>query len=318
MNDPTKTPVDIEEQQKWLAGYKDETGFSWEEIGVKVGIPGGTISQFVSGKYQGNMERLAVAVFRFRQLLQSQAAINLEFPDCPPFFETSTTTRIHTMLSIAQRGRMVVIVGPPGTSKTEAVKHYKESMANVWVATMKPSTAGMVPMLQRILKALGRPGAKGTPDALADLVEAAVRNTGGLLVIDEADHLQEKSLEELRSLHDETGIGIALVGNNKLNERLGSGGKSEAFARLASRARPRLELGRPPEGDALALADAWDVEDKDARSFLVTTARRPGGLRICTRVMETASMLAQIEQGPVTLAHLKDAWADLATTGHAV
>lgn len=315
MNDPTNTPVDIAEQQKWLLDYKQETGFSWSDIAPKVGVAAGTLSQFPSGAYKGDMLKIATAVFRFRQLLASQAAIAIDIPDRPAFFDTPTARRIMTMLSIGQRGRMVVIAGAPGTSKTETVRHYQASVSNVWVATMRPSTNGINTMQQSVLAAMGKLDAKGTPRALTILIESLIRNSGGLLVIDEAQHLGEKALEEIRSWHDATGIGIALVGNEDVLTRLTLGSKRDAFSRLASRIAQRLIFRGPMDGDALALADAWGVAGEPERQFLVEKARRPGGLRTCTMIMEIAAMLAAMERGPVHVGHLKDAWADLATTG---
>lgn len=317
MNDPRNTAVDIGEQQKWLGEHKADTGFSWSELAPKIGEPAGTISQFVSGAYKGNMQKLAESVFRYRQLLLSQAAIAIDIPDRPPFFETPTAKRIMTMMSIAQRGRMVVIAGAPGTSKTETVRHYQASVANVWRVTMMPSTNGINTMQQAVLAAMGKPDAKGTPRALTIQIMQLMRGTGGLLIIDEAQHAGEKALEEIRSWHDETGIGIALVGNEDVLTRLTLGSKRDAFARLASRIAQRFIFRGPLEGDALALADAWGVDGDPERTFLVDKSKRPGGLRTCTMIMEIASMLAAMERMPVNVGHLRDAWADLATTGQA-
>ncbi|MFZ5747669.1 MAG: AAA family ATPase [Pseudomonadota bacterium] len=315
MNNPENLPLDIVEQRSWLQEHKAATGMSWSEMASKTGIPAGTLSQFGAGSYAGDNLRIAQAVYRYRQLLISQAAIAVDIPDRPPFFETSTTRRIITMLSIAQRGRMVVIAGAPGTSKTETAIHYRESVSNVWIATMKPSSSGINPMQQRVLAALGQPDAKGTPQALTTQIEAALLKSVGLLIIDEAQHLSEKSLEEIRSWHDATGIGIALVGNEEVLTRLTLGSKRDAFARLASRIAQRLIFRGPSEQDALALADAWDLEGAAERAFVVDKSKRPGGLRTCTMLMEIAAMLAAADKSQVRVEHLRDAWADLATTG---
>ena len=313
MNDPKVLPIDVVEQQHWLAQHRAETGLPWSALAPKVGVKAGTLSQFPGGGYKGDNQSIAEAVYRYRQLLVSQAEIAVEMPEPPGFFETPTSKRIQTMLAIAQRGRITVVAGGPGTSKTRTVRHYQASVANVWVATMKPSTTGINTMQQRVLAALGKHDAKGTPLALTNLIENLLRNTGGLLVIDEAQHAGEKALEEIRGWHDETGVGIALVGNEDVLTRLTRGSRRDAFARLASRVAQRLIFRGPIDGDALALADAWNVDPEPCRAFLIDVAKKPGGLRTCTMVMETASMLAAAERGPLQLAHLQDAWAHLST-----
>ncbi|RHW17176.1 hypothetical protein D1610_11545 [Sphingomonas gilva] len=313
MNNPDTLAIDVEAERAWLNAYKADTRLSWSEIGPKMGIPGGTLSPFALNSYNGDNERIARAVFSYRQLLTSQAELAIAMPDRPNYFETPTSRRVTTMLQVAHRGRITVIATAPGLGKTEAVKNYQASVPQVWRATMKPSTGGIMTMQVKILASMGEPDAKGTPLALTTRIERLVRGTGGLLVIDEAQNLGEKALEEVRGWHDETGIGVALVGNEDVLLRLELGSKKDAFARLASRVANRFIARGPMEGDAAALADAWRVDAADQRGFLADVAKRPGALRTCTMVMETAHMLAAAENDALKLAHLQDAWSHLST-----
>ncbi|MFB9086111.1 AAA family ATPase [Erwinia tracheiphila] len=71
---------------------------------------------------------------------------------------------------------------------------------------------------------------------LGRAIRRKLRGTQGLLIIDEADHLDYPVLEELRILQEETGIGLALVGNHQVYARLtGGSSRSVDFARLFSR-----------------------------------------------------------------------------------
>jgi DNA transposition AAA+ family ATPase len=311
MINPDNLKIDIDAQRDWLNSHKAETGLAWTIIAPKIGIPTGTLTPFAGGGYKGDNQKIADAIHRYRQKLTAQAEIALEIPEPPKFFETPTARRILTMLSIAQRGRITVVAGGPGTSKTQTIRHYAASVPNVWIATMKPSTGGTAPMQIKVLEAMGERDAKGTLLALSTKIEALTRGTDGLIILDEAQHLGEKALEEARSWHDATGIGLCLVGNEDVLTRLMLGNKRDAFARLASRVAQRLIFRGPMEGDALALADAWDVRNTAMRSFLVDIAKRPGGLRTCTMVMETASMLAVQDNGPLAIEHLQDAWTHL-------
>jgi DNA transposition AAA+ family ATPase len=311
MNNPETLPVDVLEQRAWLNAHKAETGLPWSQIAPKIGVPMGTLTPFASDSYKGDCVKIAQLIYRYRQLLISQAEIAVELPEPPGYFETPTGRRIQTMLSIAQRGRITVVAGGPGTSKTQTIRHYQASVPNVWVATMSPSTSGLNTMQIAMLEAMGDAEAKGTPLALSRKIKSIVKNTGGLLVLDEAQHLGEKGLEEARSWHDATGIGMCLVGNEDTLLRLTLSNKRDAFARLASRVAQRLIFRGPTEGDALALADAWAVQPDDMRAFLVTVAKKPGGLRTCTMVMETATMLAVQDRQPLALGHLHDAWTHL-------
>ncbi|QPT08609.1 AAA family ATPase [Sphingomonas paucimobilis] len=312
MINPNAQPIDIAEQQTWLADHKKERSLSWSQLSAKIGVAQSTLSMFPGGGYKGDNAPIAQAVFKYRQYLKSQADVAVEMREPPAFYPTPTGKRIQTMLSIAQRGRIVVIAGAPGTSKTKAIQNYRASISNVWISTMSPSTAGVNTMQQEVLESFGEADAKGTPRALSKKIVSFVKDTGGLIVIDEAQHTSELALEEIRSWHDRTGIGIALVGNEDVLTRLTLGSKADAFARLASRVAQRYIFRGPQDGDALALADAWDVHDDEQRAFIVGIAKQPGGLRTCTMMMETACMLAASENNELTLEHLRDAWSHLA------
>lgn len=312
MNDPTKVSIDNEEQRQWIIAHKAETGMSWNDLYQKTGISS-ALALFAAGKYQGDNDRIAESIFRYRQLLIAQAEVEVEAPELPPFFATATSKRIVTMLTMAQRGRITLIAGGPGTSKTMTLRHYQASVSNVWIATMAPSTAGVNNMQIEVLEALGEPEAKGTPQALSRRIKQRVRLSGGLLILDEAQHLTEKALEEIRSWHDATGIGICLVGNQDVLLRLEHGNRKAAFARLASRVAQRMIFNAATDADALALADAWDVQDVKCRAMIVAIAAKPGSLRNCTMMLETAFMLAASENNTLKLAHLQDAWSMLST-----
>ena len=312
MINPNAQPIDIAEQQTWLSDHKKERGYSWSQLSSKIGIPQSTLSMFPGGGYRGDNAPIAQAVFKYRQLLKSQAEVAIEMREPPSFYMTPTGKRIQTMLTMAQRGRIVVIAGAPGMSKTKVIEHYRQSVSNVWIATMAPSTAGVNTMQQEVLESFGEADAKGTPRALSKKIVSFVKDTNGLIIIDEAQHTSELALEEIRSWYDRTGIGIALVGNEDVLTRLTLGNKADAFARLASRVSQRFIFRGPQDGDALALADAWDVYDEEQRAFIVSIAKQPGHLRTCTMMMETACMLAASENNELTIEHLRDAWSHLA------
>ncbi|MFM9673702.1 AAA family ATPase, partial [Streptomyces galilaeus] len=73
-----------------------------------------------------------------------------------------------------------------------------------------------------------------------------------LLIIDEAQHLSEKAIEEIRSWNDKVGLGIALFGNVKVLRRIEGGGRDDAFAQLYSRLSMRMIRPLPLQADAVA------------------------------------------------------------------
>lgn len=309
----TVSSIEEASERRWLLDYKDRTGLSWSELAQQSGVPSGTLSQFGAGTYGGKNDRVAADVARFRQKVAAQAELSLEAPEIPEWFDTPTSNRVNALLNWAQRGRITVLAMGPGTGKTKAARHYRDLMANVWLTTMAPSTAGVNNMQIETLAAMGDREARGTPQALSTRIKARVKGTGGLLIFDEAQHLSEKSIEEIRSWHDATGIGVALLGNEQVIARLEGGSRRAAFAQLYSRVGMRHIQALPLTSDARVLATAWGVTDPQQMGFIETISQRPGGLRGCTMTLELAKMIAAGEERPLTIAHLRDAWGQLAS-----
>lgn len=315
MNDPSHQPLDVDEQRAWLIDHKAATSASWSELAKRLDIPSGTLSQFGSPQgYRGDEGRLAGKVFQYRQLLASQADIEIEAPVVPGYFMTNTGQQLIQLLRWSQRGRVVVAALGPGNSKTSTAKHFAACYPNVFIATMTPSTAGVNTMQVEVLDALGERNAVGTPQRLSRQIKERVRDMANpVILIDEAQHLTEKAIEEIRSWHDNTGVGIALFGNESVIQRLEGGNRRAAFAQLYSRVSLRVVRSVPLQGDVDKMAEAWGIHDEKTTLYLRKISMLPGGLRNGTMALELASMTAASEGRAVAPEHLQDAWAMLSS-----
>lgn len=320
MNNPDNLPIDVEEQRAWLRGYKDEKGLSWAGVAEIVGIPPGTISNFAGGTYNstsGN-EKLGRAIYRYRQLIDSQAERSIGLVDDPGYFETATSRRLRGLLTIAHMGRITVGATGPGTGKTVTMREYAASISHVWIATMRQSTRTTNAMTLAVLRAIGVPvKGGGSGHQLSQLVVESVRGKRGLLVIDEANHLTWEALEEIRSWHDEEGVqlGVCLLGNEELLMTIQSGARRDRYGRLNSRIASSHIQNCPVPEDVEAFCNAWSVLDPGMRQHLSRIALTPGagGLRECRQIVEQASMLAADEGRPLSLGDLRDAQSTRAT-----
>lgn len=315
MNDPAAQPLDIDEQRNWLIDHRQTMGLTWSEISKRLGIPNGTLSQFGSERgYDGNNHKIAEKIYRYRQLLATQAMIAVEAPETPGFFPTETSRQLEQMLAMAQRGRIVVGAMGPGTGKTMSARQFTASYPNVFYVAMTPSTAGVNTMQIEVLEALGERDAAGTPQKLSRRIRERLRKLRHpLLILDEAQHLSEKALEEIRSWHDSEGVGIALLGNEGVLQRLEGGNRRMAFAQLFSRVSLKLVRSLPLNADVDALAEAWNIFDDQLITFLRKVCMTPGALRSGTMALELASMIAVSNGEVLAKDHLQDAWAQLSS-----
>ncbi len=117
----------------------------------------------------------------------------------------------------------------------------------------------------------------------------------------------------MRSWHDETGIGIALFGNESVQQQLDGGARSAAFAQIFSRVSLKIIRSFPLVADVDAMLEAWNVHDEPVCAEVHRIAQHPGALRGATFALELAHMLATGQSEELELKHVQDAWAQLSS-----
>lgn len=271
-------------------------------------VPEGTFGPWLDGKYQGDNEKPAAKVYRFISARKEQAQLAASIPVAPSYQETPTSLRIHAGLEHAQVfGDLTVIGVGPGMGKTATIAQFKAVRPRVWVATMAPSTRGVPNALVEVLGAMGDMDARGTPQALSRRV-AAKATAGALLVIDEAQHLSQQAVDEFRSIHDKTGVGLVFSGDESVFS-LFDGTRRSAFAQFHSRIGFRVRQSRPLAGDATVLAKAHGLTEAAMVKLCVEIANKPGALRGLTKTILLAKRMAALTDQPLTNTLIREAWA---------
>ena len=309
----TPTPNALEDH----AALREEvrgatTKRSLGEVARLSGVGYSTLAAWMGGKYLGDNVRVAEQLRTWLRSRETAAAVSgyataLTMPD---FVATPTASSVLSVLQHAQYvPDLVVIAGGAGIGKTTSVREYARTNPNVWVITGEPSLASTHGTLELLCDALGIAEHSATRRSRA--IAKRVSGSGGLIVVDEAQHLASAALDQLRTLHDKAGVGLALVGNEEVYARLDGGGRRAQFAQLFSRVGMRLTRARPTKGDIDALLEAAGVEGDADRKLLRAIAVKPGALRGMTKVLRVAHMLAAAEGVQVERAHLMRAWERL-------
>ncbi|MEL7641029.1 MAG: AAA family ATPase [Solidesulfovibrio sp.] len=200
---------------------------------------------------------------------------------------------------------MMVITGAAGTGKTSAARHYQQCARTVWLATMTPASASLAGCLERVARAMGIEGTAHRVSRLDEVITARAFGTGGLLIVDEAQHLSVAALEGLCRLQDQAQIGTVIMAA-KCSQRASPVGRGE----LASPIGRHLALERPEEGDVARLLAAWDVPGK-VRELCHWISRQPGALHVLRSILRIALLLAENEGQDLAESHVKAAWSDL-------
>lgn len=301
-----------------------EAGLTQAEISRQSEVAQSVLSSYLKGTYTGDNDAPAQKLTKWLAGRRRAAELKARLPIAPMFQPLHTSQRFMALFVMAlETGRMVQITGSPGVSKTASARQFCAGENRAWLATMDPSSAGVPTMLLEVLEAMGVEEAKGTPQILSKMVLKRASEAKSLIIIDEAQHLSDKALEQLRAINDMAraklrSVGIVLLGNEKVAGKIGGTGNRAEFAQVSSRIAQRRHVVKPDPRDVAALAQAWadanrEHLDKAALDFCQVIAARPGGLRNIEMTFENA-LLMTLEVGePLTVEHLKGAFHQLSS-----
>jgi len=198
---------DHEAVRKRLEEFFDKfPSVSKTELCRAAGISTSALSQFIHDKYTGNNDKIATVVNGFMDRFENRAAGRKV-----SFVETSVSELFFDIASVCHNlGRIGMAVGPSGIGKTEAAKEYKNRNSDT---ILIEASVGYTEKfaLKKIDELTGGDGRGGKPDLLDGIVEK-LKGSNRLIIIDEAEHLQDRILEVIRRIHDFTGVGVLYVG----------------------------------------------------------------------------------------------------------
>lgn len=286
--------------------------FHQSQIARETGLSAAAVSTWLKGTYKGDNIAVEDKISIWLSAREEKKTSISGLPLLPSWIATPTAGRITNVLLYAQMaGDIAVVYGGAGVGKTYSCIEYQRKYPNVWLVTMTSDTANVAAALEEIAETIGLRGTPGRASRLRRELSRKFKGTGGLLIIDEAQHLSIAALESLRAIYDATGIGLVLAGNEFVYARLTGGNRAATFAQLFSRLGKKLRLVRPSKNDASALLDAIQVFGKQERQALMEIALKDGALRLMVKVWRLATMLAAGKETPVTCEHIRLAWQDL-------
>lgn len=306
-NETVFTNVEIEEMCDQVRLVMQTDGLTMKEVSDESGVPYGTFSSWLPGKYTGDNSKVAEKVQNWLNTREEKKRELARVPDVPGFIPTPSALEFMEALQYAQiMTDMVVVAGSAGIGKTTAARQYQGKHSNVFIVEMEPATASVNPMMKTICDSLEI--RERSAAELPRAIKNKLRNTGGLLIVDEAQHLSTASIDQLRSFYDQCNIGVALIGNMDVYSRLEGDGTRAGFAQLFSRVGVRISRTKPRSKDMCDLIAAWGVTDKEEIRTLKTIAARPGALRTMTKTLRLASMIAAGAGQKRDVRHLKAAF----------
>jgi type II secretory pathway predicted ATPase ExeA/pSer/pThr/pTyr-binding forkhead associated (FHA) protein len=227
----------------------------------------------------------------------------------------------------------VVITGEIGSGKTTLIESFlKEVPADVVVAQINQTQVSAIDFLQAVLVQFGFSPFKMRKGELIStlnnfLIEQYAAGRKVLLIVDEAQNLSLRVLEEIRMLSGvettkEKVLRIILAGQPELNHKL----DAPALEQLAQRVRLRFHLQNLTESETqsyiqhrLDVAGAGDRELFAPETFPVIFSYSGGVPRLINTLCDTAMMAAYTaDRGVVTSADIASALEELQWSKYAV
>lgn len=307
----TFEPAEMEHLRSEVHAYIEANSMTKKRFAEECDVKEGTFGPWLSGQYAGDNHSVAVRVHRFLHARVEQQLLAASVPTAPGFLDLKMSRSIWAALEHAQVFGDLVVVGlGPGLGKTRTIEQFREHRPRVWSAAMAPSTSRVPNALIAVLEAMGDTDAKGAPQSLSRRV-ALKATAGALLIIDEAQHLSQPAVDELRSIHDKTGVGLVFSGDESVFN-LFDGSRKRAFAQFHSRIGYRLRASRADREDSAMIAAAHGVSDPSMVRLCQEIGSKPGAYRSLTKTLLLARRHANMADVPLTNGLIREAWAQRA------
>lgn len=287
--------VDYQSAIESLREYIAKSGKTQTAVGTELGVSSGAISSFLSGKYKTPHTLIPKVC-----ALLSMNAKKAVAPKAPGFAETSISRTVYNTVAYAHlRGVIAVVYGDAGVGKTSTVREYVKNDSLALLITISPTYSSITGVNELIAAQLGvreRVARRLT----AEIVDR-LKGSGRVLIVDEAQHLTVRALNHLRCISDESGVGIALVGNEEVYSKLRGSGKAD-FAQLFSRVgmRKQVQTRDIKMEDIRSIFGRYEL-DEGVLKLLGGVANTPYGLRGAVNVyVNTAAVYGEVtEKGMV-------------------
>lgn len=231
--------------QQELEQYLKAQGISQAEAAPLIGVSQATLSQYRRSMYEnGNVQAIEAKLAEF---LRNQSAVADHTERAQPYRPTqgyvpiSTSEDIYQLIRYCQLEKgMVIVHGDAGIGKTKAASKFaRENPNSTLYIEASPATGSLRELLRALARELKLPDKMKNGD-LATAVKAKLKETRKTILLDEAQHLTYKALEEISRwgdpdpLTDERTIAIVLMGNTEIYTRM-CGRQEAIFAQQFSR-----------------------------------------------------------------------------------
>ncbi|EJD6046368.1 AAA family ATPase [Providencia rettgeri] len=227
-----------------LTTMMSNKGWSQAQAARGIGVSTAVINQFLQNKYNGDVNAVEEKV---RQFLSRELERDKSRRIKPVYVDTLMARKGRDVIRMAHMDSDInVIYGDAGMGKTMIIRQYAKENLNAVLIEADPGYTARV-VLEELCNKLGI-SKRGNMHELSESIIQNLRDSGRIILVDEAENLPYRALETLRRIHDKSGVGIVLAGMPRLILNLK--GKRGEYKQLYSRVGFALRMGESlPEDD---------------------------------------------------------------------
>ena len=203
-----------------LQAYRAETRISNQDLATKLGVSATVVSHYLHAdgmRYTGHVDKVEAKIESFfaSMAMRETAAAEVEAT-----IETEIGDDVMAAINRAIKTESVIIVsGPAGCGKTHMLRTFAAKHTSALLITIDELNGSVFGIEREIANQLPTKGA-GDYARPFDFVVSKLRNSGRLLMVDNAHKLKTTGFSILFDLADKTGIPILLVGNGVIEARI--------------------------------------------------------------------------------------------------
>ncbi len=275
-----------------IVKFLEENDYSASSVAKAIGVSQATLSLFLKGSYEGNNEKI-------QQLLEHFIERETEKKRNPKkelkFCMTNSAKRIFEVLRMSHLdGEIAVIIGNAGLGKTTALREYCRRNKEVILieSNLSYSTKNV---LQELSKKTGGDGLGSINMLIKEIVEK-LKDSGRMIIVDEGEHLPTRALDLLRTINDQSGIGIALTGLPRLLNNL-KGRKGE-HAYLYSRVGLVLKIDELEAEDITQLVFSYFPSANGITKDFIKYCN--GNARRLSKLLLRVQRISEVNEGKLT------------------
>ena len=226
--------------------FSEDNNMSFTKIAKAMGVGASTLSEWRKGTYSGDNEAFSEKVSDFldrhkRKIKRINFSVNTETKK--RVFHVLNTIKNYVSSNITEgiieSSKIGYIYGRAGLGKTHALQEWLKTYGGRGVLITAENGISSVGLIKKIAKEL-KLDTTGSSETLKDRIKDAIKLTETIIIIDEGEHLKANVIDIVRSIADQTGVGVVIAGTEVLKSKILS--RKKEYEYLYSRAVVNISL----------------------------------------------------------------------------